>query len=127
MKQVAGSIKGELAQYREMAAFAQFGSDLDASTQRLLNRGARLTELLKQPQFSPLKTEEQVAVIYAGVNGYLDKIAVNQVGKFEAGLLSSLRTEHKDVLDAIRDEKALTDNIKAKLKAAVDAFAKSFA
>jgi F-type H+-transporting ATPase subunit alpha len=110
-----------------MAAFAQFGSDLDASTQRLLNRGARLTELLKQPQFSPLKTEEQVAVIFAGVNGYLDKIAVNQVGKFEAGLLSSLRTEHKDVLDAIRDEKALTDNIKAKLKAAVDAFAKSFA
>ncbi len=79
MKQVAGSIKGELAQYREMAAFAQFGSDLDASTQRLLNRGARLTELLKQPQFSPLKTEEQVAVIYAGVNGYLDKIAVNRL------------------------------------------------
>ncbi|MEC9343178.1 MAG: F0F1 ATP synthase subunit alpha, partial [Pseudomonadota bacterium] len=83
MKQVAGSIKGELAQYREMAAFAQFGSDLDASTQRLLNRGARLTELLKQPQFSPLKTEEQVAVIYAGVNGYLDKLTVPQVGEFE--------------------------------------------
>ena len=87
MKQVAGSIKGELAQYREMAAFAQFGSDLDAATQRLLNRGARLTELLKQPQFSPLKTEEQVAVIFAGVNGYLDKLPVNQVGKFEQGLL----------------------------------------
>jgi F-type H+-transporting ATPase subunit alpha len=78
MKQVAGSIKGELAQYREMAAFAQFGSDLDAATQRLLNRGARLTELLKQPQFSPLKTEEQVAVIYAGVKGYLDKLAVSR-------------------------------------------------
>jgi F-type H+-transporting ATPase subunit alpha len=91
MKQVAGSIKGELAQYREMAAFAQFGSDLDAATQRLLNRGARLTELLKQPQFSPLKTEEQVAVIYAGVNGYLDKLAVNQVGKFEQGLLGYMR------------------------------------
>ncbi|RVC64913.1 F0F1 ATP synthase subunit alpha, partial [Mesorhizobium sp. M00.F.Ca.ET.038.03.1.1] len=85
MKQVAGSIKGELAQYREMAAFAQFGSDLDAATQRLLNRGSRLTELLKQPQFSPLKTEEQVAVIFAGVNGYLDKLPLNQVGKFEHG------------------------------------------
>lgn len=86
MKQVAGSIKGELAQYREMAAFAQFGSDLDASTQRLLNRGARLTELLKQPQFSPLKTEEQVVVIFAGVNGYLDALAVADVGRFEQGL-----------------------------------------
>ena len=88
MKQVAGSIKGELAQYREMAAFAQFGSDLDAATQRLLNRGARLTELLKQPQFSPLKIEEQVAVIFAGVNGYLDKLPVNKVGEFEQGLLA---------------------------------------
>lgn len=127
MKQVAGSIKGELAQYREMAAFAQFGSDLDAATQRLLNRGARLTELLKQPQFSPLKTEEQVAVIFAGVNGYLDKLAVNQVGKFEAGLLASLRSEHKDVLDAIRDQKAISDEIKGKLKAAIEAFAKNFA
>ena len=106
MKQVAGSIKGELAQYREMAAFAQFGSDLDAATQRLLNRGARLTELLKQPQFSPLKTEEQVAVIYAGVNGYLDKLPVSQVGKFEQGLLASLRNGGKDILDAIRKEKA---------------------
>src|SRR5690606_19889259 len=107
MKQVAGSIKGELAQYREMAAFAQFGSDLDASTQRLLNRGARLTELLKQPQFSPLKTEEQVAVIYAGVNGYLDKLEVSQVGKFEQGLLSHLRSQGS-ILDAIRKEKALS-------------------
>ena len=94
MKQVAGSLKGELAQYREMAAFAQFGSDLDASTQRLLNRGARLTELLKQPQFSPLKTEEQVAVIYAGANGYLDKLKVDQVGPFEEGLLAKMRSEH---------------------------------
>jgi F-type H+-transporting ATPase subunit alpha len=93
MKQVAGSIKGELAQYREMAAFAQFGSDLDAATQRLLNRGARLTELLKQPQFSPLKTEEQVAVIFAGVNGYLDNLAVGDVGKFEQGLLGYMRSE----------------------------------
>jgi F-type H+-transporting ATPase subunit alpha len=127
MKQVAGSIKGELAQYREMAAFAQFGSDLDASTQRLLNRGARLTELLKQPQFSPLKTEEQVAVIYAGVNGYLDKLAVGDVGRFEQGLLSHLRTVGKEVLDGIRKEKALSDDLRAKLKAEVDAFAKTFA
>ncbi|MFZ1681808.1 MAG: F0F1 ATP synthase subunit alpha [Rhizobiaceae bacterium] len=127
MKQVAGSIKGELAQYREMAAFAQFGSDLDAATQRLLNRGARLTELLKQPQFSPLKTEEQVAVIFAGVNGYLDKLAVNQVGSFEQGLLAHMRTEGKAVLDAIRNDKQISDDTKAKLKAEIDKFAKTFA
>jgi len=127
MKQVAGSIKGELAQYREMAAFAQFGSDLDAATQRLLNRGARLTELLKQPQFSPLKTEEQVAVIFAGVNGYLDKVAVKQVGRFEQGLLGYMRSEGKDVLDVIRKEKAISDDTKAKLKSAIDTFAKTFA
>ena len=127
MKQVAGSIKGELAQYREMAAFAQFGSDLDAATQRLLNRGARLTELLKQPQFSPLKTEEQVAVIFAGVNGYLDKLTLPQVGKFEQGLLSYMRTTGKAVLDAIRKEKALSDDLRGKLKAEIDAFAKTFA
>ncbi len=127
MKQVAGSIKGELAQYREMAAFAQFGSDLDASTQRLLNRGARLTELLKQPQFSPLRTEEQVAVIFAGVNGYLDKLAVSQVGKFEQGLLSVLNSDHKDLLDDIRKEQQLTDGIRDRLKAAIDGFSKNFA
>ncbi|WP_412050378.1 MULTISPECIES: F0F1 ATP synthase subunit alpha [unclassified Hoeflea] len=127
MKQVAGSIKGELAQYREMAAFAQFGSDLDAATQRLLNRGARLTELLKQPQFSPLKTEEQVAVIYAGVNGYLDKIAVGDVNRFEHGLLAHMRSEGKDVLEAIRKEKALSDDLKSQLKAAIDTYAKNFA
>ncbi|SMH57281.1 F0F1 ATP synthase subunit alpha [Mesorhizobium australicum] len=127
MKQVAGSIKGELAQYREMAAFAQFGSDLDAATQRLLNRGARLTELLKQPQFSPLKTEEQVVVIFAGVNGYLDKLTLNQVGKFEQGLLGYMRTEGKAVLDAIRTEKQISDSTKEKLKAGIDAFAKTFA
>ncbi|MCG6859499.1 MAG: F0F1 ATP synthase subunit alpha [Salaquimonas sp.] len=127
MKQVAGSIKGELAQYREMAAFAQFGSDLDAATQRLLNRGARLTELLKQPQFSPLKTEEQVAVIFAGVNGYLDKLTVAQVGEFERTLLTTLRNEYKDLLEDIRTEGAITDAIKEKLVAAIDAFAKTFA
>jgi len=127
MKQVAGSIKGELAQYREMAAFAQFGSDLDAATQRLLNRGARLTELLKQPQFSPLKTEEQVAVIFAGVNGYLDKLAVQQVGKFEQGLLAHMRGPGKAVLDAIRKDKALSDDLRGKLKAEIDSYAKTFA
>ncbi|MGX1307877.1 F-type H+-transporting ATPase subunit alpha [Amorphus suaedae] len=126
MKQVAGPIKGELAQYREMAAFAQFGSDLDASTQRLLARGARLTELLKQPQFSPLKTEEQVAVIYAGVNGYLDKIPVSAVGEFEEGLLLYLRGEHKALLDEIWEKKELTDDLRGKLKSAVDSFAKTF-
>ncbi|UIJ72202.1 F0F1 ATP synthase subunit alpha [Aurantimonas sp. HBX-1] len=127
MKQVAGSIKGELAQYREMAAFAQFGSDLDAATQRLLNRGARLTELLKQPQFSPLKTEEQVVVIFAGTQGYLDKLRVDQVGDFEEGLLNSMRSEHKGVLDTIAREKALSDDTREKLRAAIDAFAKNFA
>ena len=99
MKKVAGRIKGELAQYREMAAFAQFGSDLDATTQRLLNRGARLTELLKQPQFSPLKMEEQVCVICAGVNGYLDKLAVARVRAFESGLLTLLRSKNADLLE----------------------------
>jgi len=127
MKQVAGKIKGELAQYREMAAFAQFGSDLDAATQKLLNRGARLTELLKQPQFSPLKTEEQVVAIYAGVNGYLDGLPVNRVRAFEDGLLRYVRDKAADVLESIRTEKAISDATMPKLKAAVDAFAKSFA
>jgi F-type H+-transporting ATPase subunit alpha len=127
MKKVAGRIKGELAQYREMAAFAQFGSDLDATTQRLLARGARLTELLKQPQFSPLKMEEQVVTIYAGVNGYLDAIAVNRVRAFEDGLLTLMRAQHQGILDAIRDSKDLDDATAAKLKAAVDAYAKTFA
>jgi F-type H+-transporting ATPase subunit alpha len=110
-----------------MAAFAQFGSDLDAATQRLLNRGARLTELLKQPQFSPLKTEEQVAVIYAGVNGYLDKLPVGRVREFETGLLTLLRSEHKALLDSIRDEGQLTDAIRQDLKGALDRYAKNFA
>jgi F-type H+/Na+-transporting ATPase subunit alpha len=127
MKKVAGRIKGELAQYREMAAFAQFGSDLDATTQRLLNRGSRLTELLKQPQFSPLKMEEQVCVIYAGVNGYLDPIPVNRVRAFEDGLLGALRTEHGDILRDIREARDISDATAAKLKGAVDAYAKAFA
>jgi F-type H+-transporting ATPase subunit alpha len=127
MKQVAGKIKGELAQYREMAAFAQFGSDLDASTQRLLNRGARLTELLKQGQFSPMKTEEQVVSIYAGVNGYLDPLPVTKVKPFEEGLLRFVRDKHPELLDAIRTEKAISDANMPKLKSAVETFAKSFA
>jgi F-type H+/Na+-transporting ATPase subunit alpha len=127
MKKVAGRIKGELAQYREMAAFAQFGSDLDATTQRLLNRGSRLTELLKQPQFSPLKMEEQVVVIYAGVNGYLDPMPVNRVRAFEEGLLGLLRSKNADILEDIRKTGDLTDATAAKLKGVVDSYAKTFA
>ncbi len=127
MKKVAGKIKGELAQYREMAAFAQFGSDLDATTQRLLNRGARLTELLKQPQFSPLKMEEQVVVIYAGVNGYLDPLPVNRVRGFEEGLLTLVRTKNNDILEDIRKTSDLTADTEKKLKGVVDAYAKTFA
>ena len=127
MKKVAGRIKGELAQYREMAAFAQFGSDLDATTQRLLNRGSRLTELLKQPQFSPLKMEEQVCVIYAGVNGYLDPLPVDRVRAFEDGLLGTLRGQHADILNAIRDSRDLDDATAGKLKGVVDSYAKTFA
>ena len=126
-KKVAGKIKGELAQYREMAAFAQFGSDLDAVTQRLLNRGARLTELLKQPQFSPLKMEEQVVVIYAGVNGYLDPLPVAKVRAFEDGLLSLVRSKHTDLLNEIGSSKDLSDANAAKLKGIVEGYAKSFA
>jgi F-type H+-transporting ATPase subunit alpha len=110
-----------------MAAFAQFGSDLDATTQRLLNRGARLTELLKQDQFSPLKVEEQVAVIWAGTNGYLDTLPVAQVRPFEQGLLTLLRSKHADILDAIRTSKELSNDNAAKLKSVVDGFAKTFA
>jgi F-type H+-transporting ATPase subunit alpha len=127
MKKVAGRIKGELAQYREMAAFAQFGSDLDATTQRLLNRGSRLTELLKQPQFSPLRMEEQVCVIYAGVNGYLDPLPVDRVRAFEEGLLGVLRNQHADILNTIRASSDLDDATAAKLKSVVDGYAKTFA
>ena len=127
MKQVAGTIKLELAQYREMAAFAQFASDMDASTRQLLERGARLTELLKQPQYSPMLVEEQVAVIFAGVKGYLDKIALTDVGRFEAGLLDMLRGSGQDMLNAIRDEQQISDETDAKLREAIEAFAKSFA
>ncbi|MFM9940016.1 MAG: F0F1 ATP synthase subunit alpha [Hyphomicrobiaceae bacterium] len=127
MKKVAGKIKGELAQYREMAAFAQFGSDLDATTQRLLNRGSRLTELLKQGQFAPLKMEEQVCVIYAGVNGHLDPMPLNKVREFETALLSSLRNQNVAILNDIRDSKDLSDATAAKLKGVVETVAKQFA
>jgi F-type H+/Na+-transporting ATPase subunit alpha len=127
MKKVAGSIKLELAQYREMAAFAQFGSDLDASTQKLLNRGARLTELLKQPQFNPLPFEEQVVSIFAGTQGYLDAIPTAQVTRYEAAMLQHFRTAHADILGDIRDKRDLTDDTRAKLKDALTAFGKTFA
>ncbi len=127
MKQVAGSIKLELAQYREMESFAQFGSDLDAATQKLLARGQRLTELLKQPQYSPLSTSEQVCVIYSGVKGYLDKIDTKQVGKFEQALLQELRGASKDIIAAIDKEQKLDDAIEGKLKAVIESLAKRFA
>ena len=127
MKKVSGSIKLELAQYREMAAFAQFGSDLDASTQKLLNRGARLTELLKQPQFSPLPFEEQTVSIFAGTNGYIDSVAVQDVVRYEAAMLAEFRSKHAGILKDIRDKRDLSDETKGKLKDALDAFGKTFA
>ncbi len=120
MKQVAGSIKLELAQFREMEAFAQFGSDLDASTQKLLARGSRLTELLKQPQYSPLQVEEQVCVIYAGVRGYLDTLDIAQVGTFESTLLRNLRTTHSNILSSIREQKKLDDDLEEDIKSVIE-------
>ncbi|MEA1071717.1 F0F1 ATP synthase subunit alpha [Sphingomonas sp. LY160] len=127
MKKVAGSIKLELAQYREMAAFAQFGSDLDASTQKLLARGARLTELLKQAQYAPMPIEEQVASIFAGTQGFVDAVETKDVTRYEQAMLSYLRSDYADVLKSIRDTKALDDDTAAKLKDALTAFGKQFA
>jgi len=127
MKQVAGRIKLELAQYREMAAFAQFASDLDASTQALLARGARLTELLKQPQYRPVPVEEQVVAIFAGTRGYLDRIPVGQVGEFERRLLSELKASHPGILEAIRTDREIKKETEEKLVGVLDGFAKSFA
>jgi len=127
MKQVAGSIKLELAQYREMEAFAQFGSDLDAATQKLLARGARLTELLKQPQFSPLSTPEQVAVIFAGVKGYLDKVPVSKIRDFENAILRELQGTAKNIITDIRKEEKLTDDIEAELRKLCESVASRFA
>ena len=126
MKQVAGTIKLDLAQYREMAAFSQFASDLDASTQRLLARGARLTELLKQAQFSPLPVEEQVASIFAGVRGLLDKIEVKDINRCEVALLADMRARGGDILDAIRTDRELKPDTQEKLKAFIESFLKSF-
>jgi len=126
MKKVAGAMKGELAQYREMAAFAKFGSDLDAATQRLLNRGARLTELLKQPQYSPLQMEEQVMVIYAGTRGYIDSVPVSEVTRYESELLAWLHSNKSDLLKKIREEKKI-DNVEDEMKDALETFTKSFA
>jgi F-type H+/Na+-transporting ATPase subunit alpha len=127
MKTVAGPIKGELAQYREMAAFAKFGSDLDASTQKMLARGERLTELLKQPQYKPFAVEEQVAVIYAGTRGYLDPFPTNKVQAFQDALLSKLKSTYPKFLEGIRKEKALTPDLEAMLKKALDEVSKTFA
>ena len=127
MKQVAGAIKGELAQYREMAAFAKFGSDLDASTQKLLARGQRLTELLKQPQYSPLAVEEQVVVIYAGTRGYLDTVDVAKIGRYQDELLSRIKTASPELLEGIRTSKALSPELEAKLKDVLADFGKTFA
>ncbi len=127
MKTVAGPIKGELAQYREMAAFSKFGSDLDASTQKMLARGERLTELLKQPQYKPFAVEEQVAVIYAGTRGYLDAFPTNRVQAFQEALLSKLKSAYPQFLEGIRKEKALTPDLEATLKKALEETSKSFA
>jgi len=126
MKKVSGSIKLDLAQYREMAAFAQFGSDLDASTQKLLARGERLTQLLKQAQFSPLPFEEQTASIYAGTNGHLDDVGVNDVVRYEEAMLAHMRSEHADVLKTIRESGDLADDTKESLENALSAFGKTF-
>jgi F-type H+-transporting ATPase subunit alpha len=127
MKKVAGSMKLDLAQYREMAAFAQFGSDLDAATQKLLNRGARLTELLKQKQFSPMPMEEQVVSIFAGTNGFIDDVAVDRVTEYEEQMLAYFRSEHGDVLKTIRDTGKFEDDTKASVVSGLESFAKQFA
>ncbi|MEX3316754.1 F0F1 ATP synthase subunit alpha [Sulfitobacter sp. PS-8MA] len=128
MSSVAGPVKLSLAQYREMAAFAQFGSDLDAATQQLLNRGARLTELMKQPQYAPLTNSEIVCVIYAGTHGYLDKVDLTDVGRFEAGLLAHLRSKHDDLLkDITNNDRKVKGELEEKIKAAIDGFAADFA
>tara|TARA_Y100000031_G_C8230455_1_gene390677 strand:- start:336 stop:1883 length:1548 start_codon:yes stop_codon:yes gene_type:complete len=127
MKQVAGTIKLELAQFREMEAFAQFASDLDASTQKLLSRGQRLTQLLKQPQFSPLSVEEQVVVIFAGTKGFLDEVPVGDVNAYETRLLENLRANGKDILETIREEKKISDDLDAKMKSFIGDFTKGFA
>ena len=125
MKKVAGSIKLELAQYREMAAFAQFGSDLDASTQRLLNRGSKLTELLKQNQYSPLSVAEQVISVFSGVNGYLDDIDLGEIKSFESDLIDLMRSSHQDIINSINESGNLDNDIKDKLVGIIEEFKKT--
>jgi F-type H+-transporting ATPase subunit alpha len=127
MKKVAGTIKLELAQFREMEAFSQFASDLDQVTQRLLARGARLTELLKQPQYSPMPVEEQVVAIYAGVRGHIDEVPIADINRFEAQLLDHIRGNHADILASIRDTGDLNEEIDGRLGEVVSAFVKTFA
>ena len=127
MKQVAGTINLDLAQYREMAAFAQFASDMDASTRQLLSRGERLTELLKQPQYSPMDVEEQVAVIFAGVRGYLDQIPTQKIGEFEQSLIQKLNAKGSNILESIRKDKSISDDTEKALKDTLDELVKNFA
>ena len=127
MKQVAGTIKLDLAQYREMAAFAQFSSDMDASTRQLLSRGERLTELLKQPQYSPMDVEEQVAVIFAGVKGYLDQIPTQKIGEFEQSFIQTLHAKGSNILESIRKDKSISDDTDKALKDILDELVKNFA
>jgi F-type H+-transporting ATPase subunit alpha len=127
MRQVAGSLRLDLAQYRELAAFAQFGSDLDASTQAQLNRGARLVEILKQPQYNPLPVEKQVLIIYAGTNGYLDQVPVSDVGAYETELYRTFELRHSGILKGIADKKQIDDELKAQINAALKEFSQQFA
>jgi F-type H+-transporting ATPase subunit alpha len=127
MRQVAGSLRLDLAQYRELAAFAQFGSDLDPATQKQLNRGKRLTEILKQPQYQPLPVEKQVAIVFAATNGYLDDVAVDRLRAYEDGLYQVLESRHPAVLAAIAEKKILDDEVKKSLTAALDEYRKDFA
>jgi F-type H+-transporting ATPase subunit alpha len=127
MRQVAGTLRLDLAQYRELAAFAQFGSDLDKATQSQLNRGARLVEILKQPQYSPLPVAQQVAIIYAGTKGYLDTVPVNRVGEYQNGLATFLETKRPGILQGIAEKKVLDDALKADLETALTEFGKTFA
>jgi F-type H+-transporting ATPase subunit alpha len=127
MRQVAGSLRLDLAQYRELAAFAQFGSDLDPATQKQLNRGKRLTEILKQPQYRPLKVEQQVAIIFAATNGYLDSVAVERLRAYEEGLYRVLETRHPGVLSSIAEKKVLDDDVKKALNGALEEYGREFA
>jgi F-type H+-transporting ATPase subunit alpha len=126
MKQVGGTLKLDLAQYREMAAFAQFGSDLDQASQRLLRRGERLTEMLKQNQYEPLSTEKEVLIIFAANEGYFDKLAVNQIKPFEQGLYGFVESRHKEILDEIASKRELSDDLRARMRAALDEYQQSF-